>query len=638
MSSIWGNKLKISVFGESHGEGIGVTIDGFPSGFEVDLDFINNQMNRRRPGKNKLSTTRNEADKLNIISGIFNGKTTGAPICCIIYNEDKKSKDYEKIINCPRPGHSDYTASVKYNGFNDYRGGGHFSGRLTALLVFAGALCMSLLQKKYNIYIASHIQNIHGVEDESLKLSDMNIEYLEKLSSMDFPVLSIEQGESMKKEILGAKDRLDSVGGIIETCVINMPVGIGEPMFDSVESRLSHMIFSIPAVKGIEFGDGFELAKLYGSEANDEFYIDSNECIKTYTNNNGGILGGLTNGMPITFKTCIKPTPSIAIKQNTVNIVNKQNTEISIEGRHDPCIVQRAMPVIECATAIVLLDFLNNWKRANSMKKFGLVGERLGHTFSPIIHKKILDYIKVAGEYGVLEFPKSYIPDIVKELKNKYYTGVNVTIPYKTDIMAYLDDISIEAKKIGAINTIHFLGDKAIGYNTDYFGFGMLLDYYNIDVNNKTTLLLGTGGASRAVAQYLEDNNIKNIQFASTNVENAKSKYPNYEIFSYNNLNEFKKADIVINCTPVGMFKDKENTPINKEHLNKFDIAVDLIYNPIETTFLKQARELGLKTANGLYMLVAQAVKSQEIWNNVKINNNIIDEINSLLLKELEYE
>lgn len=360
MSSIWGNKLKISIFGESHGEGIGVTIDGFPSGFEIDLDFINNQMNRRRTGKNKLSTSRNEADKLNIISGIFNGRTTGAPICCIIYNEDKKSKDYEKIKNLPRPGHSDYTASIKYNDFNDYRGGGHFSGRLTAPLVFAGALCMSILQKNYNVFIASHIQSIHGVEDEKLKLSDINKEGFEKLSNMDFPVLSHEQGEIMKNEILIAKDKLDSVGGIVETFVINMPVGIGEPMFDSVESRLSHMMFSIPAVKGIEFGDGFEFAKLYGSEANDEYYINDKGEIRTATNSNGGILGGLTTGMPITFKTCIKPTPSIAKEQKTVNLENKENDLIRIEGRHDPCIVGRAVPVIECATAIVLLDFILN--------------------------------------------------------------------------------------------------------------------------------------------------------------------------------------------------------------------------------------------------------------------------------------
>lgn len=331
MSSIfYGSKLKISIFGESHGEAIGVTIDGFPAGFEIDFDFIEEMMNRRRANKSELSTARNEDDKLNIISGIFEGKTTGAPICCIIYNNDKKSSDYDKLKNTPRPSHSDYTANIKYKGFNDYRGAGHFSGRLTAGIVFAGALCMSMLQKNHGVSITSKIKNIHGAEDE----------------------------EAMKREILSAKNNLDSVGGIIESIVSNMPVGIGEPWFDSIESRLSHMIFSIPSVKGIEFGAGFNFANLYGSEANDQYYIDSNGKIMTYSNNNGGIVGGLTNGMPIIFRTCIKPTPSIAKEQKTVNLKNMENENISIVGRHDPCIVHRAMPVIDCATAIVLLDFI----------------------------------------------------------------------------------------------------------------------------------------------------------------------------------------------------------------------------------------------------------------------------------------
>ncbi len=333
MSSIFcGSKLKISIFGESHGEAIGVTIDGFPAGFKIDQAFIDNQMDKRRPNKGELTSSRNEEDKINIISGIFEGKTTGAPICCIIKNNDKRSSDYEKIKETPRPGHSDYTANIKYKGFNDYRGAGHFSGRLTAGIVFAGALCMSMLQKNYNITINSKIKSIHGIEDE----------------------------EAMKNEVLLAKNNLDSVGGIIESAINNVPAGIGEPFFDSIESRLSHMIFSIPSVKGIEFGEGFNFASLYGSEANDEYYVDNNKDIKAYTNNNGGIIGGLTNGMPIVFRTCIKPTPSIAKEQRTVNLKNMINEKIRIEGRHDPCIVYRALPVIDSATAIVILDFILN--------------------------------------------------------------------------------------------------------------------------------------------------------------------------------------------------------------------------------------------------------------------------------------
>ncbi len=262
------------------------------------------------------------------------------------------------------------------------------------------------------------------------------------------------------------------------------------------------------------------------------------------------------------------------------------------------------------------------------MKKFGLVGEKLGHTFSPTIHKAILKHLDVIGNYGVLEYDKAEVPNIVQRLKKLSYSGVNVTIPYKTDIMRYLDEISVEAMKIGAINTISFLDDKTVGYNTDYFGFGMLLKHNNIDVEEKKALILGTGGASRAVVQYLIDNKIKDVQFASTNVEGSKIKYPNYCVCGYDKLKQLEKMDIVINCTPVGMFNDIDC-------LDKFGVAVDLIYNPLETTFLRQAKNLGLKTANGLYMLVAQAVKSQEIWNNTNIDNAIIDEINNLLTQEL---
>ena len=359
MSSIWGNKLKVSVFGESHGSEIGVVIDGFLPGYEIDMDYINTQMSRRRPGNSSVSSNRKEEDRVEIVSGVLNGVTTGAPICGIIHNEDARSKDYETIKNTPRPGHSDFTAHMKYNGFNDYRGGGHFSGRLTAPLVFAGALCMSILEKKYGICIGSHIFCIHNAYDIALKNESMRSALCKKLSKMDFPVLSETKGNFMKEEIEKAKESLDSVGGVIETFVLKVPMGIGEPMFDSVESRLSHLLFSIPGVKGVEFGAGFNIASMYGSEANDE-YISNGKKIYTKTNNNGGIVGGLTNGMPIVFRTAIKPTPSIGKEQATVDLETMENTKIKIVGRHDPCIVPRAIPAIEAATAIVVLDFLLN--------------------------------------------------------------------------------------------------------------------------------------------------------------------------------------------------------------------------------------------------------------------------------------
>lgn len=366
MSSIWNNKLKISIFGESHGEAIGVVLDGLPPNIELDLDYINKEISRRAPGKSYLSTTRVEGDLYKILSGYYNNKTTGTPLCAIINNENKKSNDYDKIKTNFRPGHSDYTGFMKYQGCNDHRGGGHFSGRITAPLVFAGAIALQILEKYKKIYIGSRIKNIYNIKDISDVPTNINCDFIKNLRMMEFPVLCKETCELMKSEILKAKNIGDSVGGTIETYIINLPVGVGEPFFDSVESRLSHMIFSIPAVKALEFGAGFDITKMLGSSANDEYYIEE-EKILTKTNNNGGILGGITNGMPIVFRTGIKPTPSISMEQNTINIKSMENTKLKIQGRHDPCIVQRALPVIEGAAALVILDLIlekegNTWE------------------------------------------------------------------------------------------------------------------------------------------------------------------------------------------------------------------------------------------------------------------------------------
>lgn len=354
MSSIIGNKLKLSIFGESHGEGIGVVIDGLPPGIEINLDYIDLQMKRRAPGQNEISTSRKEKDSYKILSGTFENKTTGTPLCAIIFNEDKKSKDYSELKTKIRPGHSDYTGFIKYQGYNDYRGGGHFSGRLTAPLTFAGSVAMQLLERK-NIFILSRIKSIYTITDNSeFQLSE---DELLNFRNKSFPVISDVKEKEMQDAILNAKNKGNSLGGIIETCIINIHAGYGEPFFDSVESKLSHMIFSIPAVKGIEFGSGFEITRLTGREANDEFYLNENK-IMTKTNNSGGILGGITNGMPIIFRTAIKPTASIAASQNTVDILKKENTTLNITGRHDPCIVPRALPVIEGAAALVMLDLI----------------------------------------------------------------------------------------------------------------------------------------------------------------------------------------------------------------------------------------------------------------------------------------
>ncbi|KGM98432.1 chorismate synthase [Clostridium novyi A str. 4552] len=356
MSGVWGNKIKYSIFGESHGKAIGITIDGLQSGIEIDLDEVNKEMRRRAPGRNKLSTARAEKDEFEILSGIFNGKTTGTPICAIIRNSDKHSKDYEKTKNLMRPGHADYTGFVKYDGFNDYRGGGHFSGRLTAPIVFAGAIAKQLLAKN-NILVGSHIKSIGNIEEEYFNPIDIKEDTLKALKNKEFATIDDSKGKLMQEKILKAKENMNSVGGIVECAILNLPSGIGSPFFGSVESVLSSLLFSVPAVKGVEFGAGFKISEMKGNEANDEFYMDG-ENIKTYTNNNGGILGGITTGMPVIFRVAFKPTPSIAKEQRTINIETRENTTIKIEGRHDPCIVQRAIPVVESVAAMGILELI----------------------------------------------------------------------------------------------------------------------------------------------------------------------------------------------------------------------------------------------------------------------------------------
>jgi len=356
MSGQWGKKVKYSIFGESHGRGIGITIDGLPSGIKLDMDFINNEMQRRAPGRDEFSTKRSEGDKVEILSGYFNGYTTGTPLCGVIFNKNQNSVDYDKLKNLARPGHADFTGKVKYSGFNDYRGGGHFSGRITAPLVFAGAVAKQILAHK-GILIGSHILSIGNVFDSYFDAVNLKDQLLIDILKKDFQVIDDIKGREMKNIILKAKGELDSVGGIIEAAILNLPCGLGEPFFDSIESNLAQLLFSVPAVKGVEFGNGFEITKVRGSQANDVPYFD-NGSVKMKTNNNGGINGGISNGMPIVYRVAMKPTPSIAKLQNTIDMVSGVNSQVSVTGRHDPCIVLRALPVIEACAAMSILDFI----------------------------------------------------------------------------------------------------------------------------------------------------------------------------------------------------------------------------------------------------------------------------------------
>ncbi len=355
MSANWGRKIELSLFGESHGKAIGINIGNLPSGIEIDMDEVAKEMARRAPGRNSLSTARKEADEFHILSGIYEGRTTGAPLCAIIYNSDQHSKDYSILKTHMRPGHSDYSAYVKYQGFNDVRGGGHFSGRLTAPIVFAGAIAKQILAKE-GIRIGAHIQSIKDIQDDVFDMS-LDDDTLNHLSNQEYPVNNEEVFPRMKEVVEDARASGNSVGGVVECAILHVPAGVGEPFFHSIESILSSLLFSIPAVKGVEFGDGFDLTHHYGSQTNDSYYYE-NEEVKTKTNHNGGIVGGISNGMPITFKVAFKPTPSISLPQETINVDTKENVELEIKGRHDPCIVFRAVVVVEAMAALAILDLM----------------------------------------------------------------------------------------------------------------------------------------------------------------------------------------------------------------------------------------------------------------------------------------
>lgn len=352
MKNTFGNALCVTLFGESHGNAVGAVLDGLPAGLLIDVEYINKKLSQRRSSPD-ISTPRREADEFKILSGVFNGRTTGTPLCLVIENTDTHSGDYSELSSKARPGHADYTANVKYRGFQDYRGGGHFSGRITAPLVGVGAIALSALKNK-NIFIGTHLLNCAGVSD--LPFSDLK-EEVRLLDEKSFPVINDFSGDAMIEKIKRIKKSGDSVGGVLETAVLGVPAGVGEPWFDSLESIISHGVFSIPGVKGVEFGAGFSSAKLFGSEMNDEFFVKDG-AVFSRTNNNGGINGGISNGMPIVFKTAVKPTPSIGIHQNTVDFKQMENTELLVKGRHDPCIAHRARAVVDAVTALAVCDML----------------------------------------------------------------------------------------------------------------------------------------------------------------------------------------------------------------------------------------------------------------------------------------
>ena len=352
MSSTYGHHIHLSIFGQSHGPAIGMTLDGVPAGLPIDFSKLQTFLSRRAPGQTAFSTARKEKDMPEFLSGIVNGYTCGAPISAIIYNQNQHSTDYQNLIDSPRPGHADYTAHVKYGGYEDLSGGGHFSGRLTAPMCIAGGLCMQWLENK-GIRIGAHIAAIGGITDEPVCLdwTNPNLDAI----GYDFPVVNIDAGNRMKEAIADAKNDGDSVGGIIECFVTGLPAGIGDPMFDGIENRIAQIVYGIPAVKGLDFGSGFMGCNLRGSQNNDP-YTYENGIVVTKTNHCGGILGGITTGMPLVFRVAVKPTPSILRPQESISYTSKTLSSLEIKGRHDPCIVPRAVPVVEAAAAIALFD------------------------------------------------------------------------------------------------------------------------------------------------------------------------------------------------------------------------------------------------------------------------------------------
>ena len=346
MSSSYGEAVRVTIFGQSHSPAIGMTLEGIPAGQEIDLEELNRFLARRAPGQHEYSTSRKEADLPEFVSGMVDSITCGVPITALIRNTDTRSGDYSRLKVLPRPGHADYTAQMRYGGFQDYAGGGHFSGRMTAPLCIAGGICLQIL-KKNGIRVMARIASIADVEDEGV--------LLESVADHPFPTVSRQQGERMKERIAQAKAEGDSVGGLIECNVLGLPAGIGDPIFGGMENRIAAVVFGIPAVKGIEFGAGFRAARMRGSQNNDPYEIRDGMVV-TSTNHSGGILGGITSGMPLNFRIALKPTPSIKITQQSVNLETMKPEELQIQGRHDPCIVPRAVPCVEAAAALAVYD------------------------------------------------------------------------------------------------------------------------------------------------------------------------------------------------------------------------------------------------------------------------------------------
>lgn len=586
MKSTFGNKLKISIWGGSHEPCIGADITGLPAGFPIDMKKLRDFMALRAPGNSPFATKRKEPDTPVPTSGFETVDentivTTDKTLSFIIENKDTRSRDYSLFKDMPRPGHADYTSRIRYGDEVEMAGGGPFSGRMTAPLCIAGGIALQLLET-FGITIASRITSVAGIENDSLSEG-------------------AEVNTNITMAIMDAQRRGDTVGGIVECTATGVPAGIGGAMYDGLEGCLSEIFFGIPAVKGVEFGAGFGASALHGSENNDVFYLAGKE-IKTETNNAGGILGGISNGMPIVARLAFKPAPSVSLPQKTLNLRSGNQEWLRVPGRHDPCIVIRAVPVVSAAMAIGILDSILVTKDSTPdfSRMFGLIGNPLTHSFSKEIHEALGEY-----SYKLLSITSEEVAEL---FDSRDFSGLNVTIPYKQEVMRFCDKITPQATEIGAVNTIYRDdSDAVIGHNTDYEGFLYAADRAGISFEGRNVLILGSGGTSRTVRKAVSDRNAASVYIATRSIPQERP-IPGIKFITYDSLNSIADmVDVIVNTTPVGMYPDTEASLLDLRSFTECKGVFDVIYNPFRTKLISDAEKLGIPCTNGLPMLVAQA-------------------------------
>lgn len=598
----FGRNIRTAVFGQSHAAAIGVTIDGLPAGEAVDAVELEAFMARRAPEQNRMTTQRREADRPEILCGIVDGRTCGAPLTSIIRNGDTRSKDYAAIADLPRPSHADWPAHVRYGGWQDVRGGGAFSARLTAPLCIAGGIAMQILARR-GIRIAAHVRSVGAAEDRPYDPMGESSETIEESLARSPVALSNEAAAAMAAEIEAARQEADSIGGTVECMISGLPVGLGGPLFEGLDGRIAQAVFAVPAVKSVEFGEGFGAALLRGSENNNPYGMREG-AVTPLTNRAGGIASGMTTGMPVVFRVALKPTPSIGQSQHTVSLSGGCDADLRITGRHDPCVVVRAVPqqsshLTPCSTPppdYPTPPCAPPMKEELDMKqRFGLIGASLGHSLSPEIHAKLGGY-----PYDLIELTEDEVGPF---LTSGDFQGLNVTIPYKKTVMKHCTELTPRAAAIGSVNTIVRLPDGGLlGDNTDYAGFAWMVKRAGLSPKGRNALVLGSGGASLTGCAVLRD-------LGAASVTTISRSGPD----NYGNLDRHADAQLIVNTTPVGMHPTCDASPLETlEAFPALESVLDIIYNPACTELMLLARSRGLPTENGLSMLVMQAQAAAE--------------------------